>query len=143
MSVTKEKAAQVLQHQDGGEEMNSRQGVDILDLDFMANCSGGQAPLVWNILPCGAENAVRLQALADCLNTTPRTVRALVHAERAAGYPIISSTAFPGFFKPTNREEVARFCASMRSRAARTGEVAAALEKTLQEIEGQYALGAE
>lgn len=96
----------------------------------------GQAP-IWSRLSTGAENAIRLEVLAEILGTTPRDVRKLVHRERAAGYPIISSTSFPGFFKPACREDVDRFARSMKSRASETYKVAAAAQRFLDELCGQ------
>lgn len=99
----------------------------------------GQAP-IWSLLNTGAANALSRSYLAGRLGISERDIRRLVHQERAAGFPICSGTDAPGYFRPVCREDVARFCRSMWHRAAQTREVADALQRTLDEIDGQSRL---
>lgn len=137
MNFDSKKAAPDGRNIQDGERENALPGSKISPI-FNSITPGvsGQAP-IWSMLNVGAANALSRSYLAVQLGTSERVIRRLVHRERAAGFPICSNTDAPGYFRPACREDVARFCRSMWHRAAQTREVADALQRTLDEIDGQ------
>jgi len=96
--------------------------------------------LIWDMLSAGADRAISKAVLADMLGTDERTIRAKVHAERAAGYPIISSVDHAGYYRPAVRADLERFAHSMRHRAAETYIIAEAARAALDAYDGQARL---
>lgn len=83
---------------------------------------------VSDLLLTGADNAQTAADLCALLCTDKRSFMFMVADERKNGEPILSDT-HAGYFLPSSDDEVRRFSASMRHRAAEIIEAAEAVER--------------
>lgn len=125
----KGKAAQVLQHQDG-EEQITLEGFELLHIKFSTDAHRPQA--ISSLLLRGEANAVSLGQLAAMTGLGRRAIRRLIQHERREGACICCDNRSGYFLAETGAERDA--CArSMLSRAREvelTAEAIAAAEVT-------------
>ena len=134
----KENARPLLEQETGQAKSN------ISNSDNTTNCSSGQ--MVFDLLPCGEINAIATKNLVKLVGCkTARDLQNRIAAEREQGYLILSTCRNGGgYFRPTDGEigqqEVARFVATLQSRAANTFRVLKAARRYLSCVEGQMDL---
>lgn len=80
------------------------------------------------LLSCGVENAVKTSDLARMVGLPERVIRRMIHNERLAGAPILSTTS-DGYFLPGNNNEAFRCVRSLRNRGNEILRAADAIEK--------------
>lgn len=104
----------------------------------------GNGQFIYDVLPQGEANAIASAVLADMIGV--KTVRELQHrvaAEREQGALILSAST-GGYFKPASgeqgQEEIARFVATLRSRAINTFKALKTARAALSKAEGQLTL---
>lgn len=122
-----EKAAPVLEHQDGQMETGPvSQTAPHLHHHDTTSPPPGQR--VSDFLAPGQQNAVPLRYLKDLLHLDGRKVRLMIRAERLAGMPILADNR-TGYYLPGNDLERAWCVRSMRRRAAEIVKAADAIER--------------
>lgn len=90
--------------------------------------------MVFELLSTGAENARTAKELCQA---DWRIVSKAVERERREGKPICASSSsdFPGYYKPANREELTRYIDRLHKRAGEIYKTRRALQKVLEGIE--------
>lgn len=96
--------------------------------------------MVYELLSTGAENARTAKELCCQLGIDEkdwRTVSKAVERERREGKPICASSSsdYPGYYKPANREELTRYIDRLYKRAGEIFKTRRALLKILDEME--------
>jgi len=96
--------------------------------------------MVYELLYEGAENARTAKELCCQLGIDEkdwRIVSKAVERERREGKPICASSSsdFPGYYKPANREELERYINRLHRRAGEIFKTRRALQKALEEME--------
>ncbi len=90
--------------------------------------------MIFEILAEGAENARTGKEICKLLGITARDLTAAIERERRQGQPICANTGSnPGYFLAANRDEMQRYCNSLRHRA---GEIYKTRKACIQTIEG-------
>lgn len=91
-------------------------------------------------LPFGKENAISSEELAS-MHRLPSTRRlqAEIAKERKKG-AIILSTSTGGYYKPSDRQEVQEFVATLEKRAKNTLAVLKSAKRYLKQCEGQMSI---
>lgn len=88
---------------------------------------------VSDVLFTGAENAITARQLREILNCSQEDLRYAIAKERRQGSPICSSTnKTHGYFLAANKDEMKRYCQSLRHRA---GEIFATRAACLKMID--------
>lgn len=110
--------------------------------DNTTNCSSGQT--VFDLLPCGENNAVSSKELAKMVGATSvRELQSMIASERDSGSLILSSCK-GGYFRPQDgaagQAEISRFIGTLRSRALNTLAAIRAARKALEGVAGQFTL---
>lgn len=123
----KEKAAPVLQHQDGDGQQAVLLGFELSKADFITGGERKQATIA-GLLMSGAANAISLSQLARITGMDTRTVRLLIRRDRAAGFPICVDNAH-GYYLPSTEEEKSACVRSMRHRAQEVQRTAEFIER--------------
>lgn len=100
--------------------------------------------LIYDLLPQGEENAVASKTLANMIGVkTVRELQHMVAAERENGALILSAST-GGYFLPSpgekGQEEIARFVATLRSRAVNTFRALKTANAALSKATGQITL---
>lgn len=91
--------------------------------------------MVHEVLTEGAENARTGKYLCSLLDLSPRELTKIIEQERRAGRPICSSTGSnPGYYLAASKEEMARFCDSLRHRAGEIHKTRRACIKTMAQL---------
>lgn len=124
----KEKAVQVLQHQDGSGDQIALEGFSISD-PHNSTIHGLTQGISAYLLP-GEANAVPLSLLAQWTGLDRRLIRRRIQAERQAG-ACICVNCKDGYYLAETEAERARCVASMRQRAAEVYKTAAAIERAV------------
>ena len=122
-----EKAAQVLQHPDGGGQI-ALEGFEVPRTDYTTSLQRPQ--LISSLLLRGSANAVPLQHLQALTGLDERTVRRMIQAERRSG-EAISADNRTGYYLAATLEERESCARSMLARAdevRRTAQAIAAAE---------------
>lgn len=127
MRNEKQNAAPVLQHQDGSGEQIALQGFELPD-SKSTTVKPEEQGLISSLLPCGANQAVSLQRLAELTGLSMREVRRAIQRERLRGAPICSNN-LTGYYLAADDSERAAFCQSMRHRARQILKAAQAVER--------------
>ena len=126
----KEKAASVLQHQDGGEQTRLDGFDELPENHFITRQGTGQAISIASLLLRGSANAVPLQHLQVLTGLDGRTIRRKIWKERQAGACVCEDNRRGYFLAETVAERDC--CArSMEHRAAeiyRTAQAIASAE---------------
>lgn len=123
----KEKAAQVLQHPDGGGQQTVLPGFELSESDFTMQAEKNQAAIA-GLLLTGAENAITLTQLSRISWRDARTVRLLIQRDRAAGFPVCVDNVH-GYYLPATEEEKSACVRSMRHRAREVQRTADNIER--------------
>ena len=92
--------------------------------------------MIYEQLYIGERNARSAKELAEILGIDRRGISALVERERRGGKPICATcdSKTPGYYIPATREEMERFCRSLRHRAGEIFKTRAALLKMLDSL---------
>ena len=91
--------------------------------------------MIHEYLSIGQENARTGRELCDLLRITPRDLTAAIERERRAGQPICASTGSPaGYFLAANRQEMERYCCSLRRRAGEIHKTRRACLRSLETL---------
>lgn len=125
MSATK-KAAQVLQHQDGGEQTRLDGFDELPENHFITGQDRGQAISIASLLLRGSANAVPLQHLRAVTGLDERTIRRMIHRERLEGACVCEDNR-RGYFLAETLAERDRCARSMLHRAAEIYRTALAI----------------
>lgn len=90
---------------------------------------------ILDVLCKGEENAITAKEIAKLFNCETRAVTQEIHRLRKSGEVILSSNngMHNGFFLPSGRDEVERFCRSMHSRMKNIKIATLSAEKYLSE----------
>lgn len=124
--MRKEKAAQVLQHPDGGEQTRL-DGFDELPVnDSITAFLPAQGSIAF-LLPRGRAGALTTRELARITGRQPREITRAICFERRAGAPILSDPA-AGFWLASDADELRRCAATLHRRAGQIHQTACALE---------------
>lgn len=129
MSATK-KAAQVLQHQDGGEQTRLDGFDELPENHFITRQDTGQAISIASLLLRGSANAVPLQHLRAVTGLDGRAIRRMIQAERRSGAAICADNR-TGYYlaaTPEERESCARSMLARADEVRRTAQAIAAAE---------------
>lgn len=121
-----QKAARVLQHQDGSGDQIALEGFSISDLHNSTIHDLTQGISAY-LLP-GEANALTLEVLETLTGLDRRMIRRRIQLERQAGACICVNNR-DGYFLAENEAERARCVASMRRRAAEVYRTADAIER--------------
>lgn len=124
-----EKAAPVLEHQDGQVETGPvSQTAPHLHQQFTTAPPQGQAVKIADFLSPGQQNAVPLRYLKDLLHLDGQTLRLMIRQERLSGVPILEgSRAYGGYYLPNSPDERDLCVKRLRHRAAQIVKVADAI----------------
>ena len=126
----KEKAVQVLQHPDGGEQTRL-DGFDELPVnDSITAFSPAQGSIAF-LLPRGRAGALTTRDLARITGRQPREITRAICFERRAGAPILSDPA-AGFWLAGDAKEARACAAALHRRAAQIHKTARALERCVK-----------
>ena len=126
----KEKAVQVLQHPDGGEQTRL-DGFDELPVnDFITAFAPAQGSIAF-LLPRGRAGAITTRELTKITGQPPREITKRVCFERRAGAPILSDPG-AGFWLAEDADEQKRCTAALHRRAVEIHRTARALEKIVK-----------
>ena len=128
MSRTK-KAAQVLQHPDGGEQTRLDGFDELPDFESITRLCEAQG-VITPLLLHGEANAIPLGALETLTGLDRRMIRRRIQLERQAG-ACICVNCKDGYYLAETEAERARCVASMRQRAAEVYKTAAAIERAV------------
>lgn len=71
---------------------------------------------ILDFIPLGQENSIPMKILAERLNISARTVRALVQREREGGAPICSDYLNGGYYVPATGSEARAYYRTQRAR---------------------------
>ena len=83
----------------------------------------------------GAENAITGKIICKNLGISQRDLTAAVEQERRQGKPICASTGKPpGYFLAATKEEMQRYCRSLKHRAQEINKTMRACSKTMEEL---------
>ena len=123
----KEKAARVLQHSDGGEQVRLDGFDELPTLDFTTVFTPAQGSLA-ALLPHDREAALTTRQLARITGQAPREITRRICAERRAGAPILSDPG-AGFWLAADAAELARCARALHKRAGEIHRTARALEE--------------
>ncbi len=126
----KEKAAQVLQHQDGGEQTRLDGFDELPDTDYIRGFEPAQGSIAF-LLPRGRARAITTRELAKITGQPPREITKRVCFERRAGAPILSDPG-AGFWLAADADELRRCTFALHRRAAEIHRTARALESILK-----------
>jgi hypothetical protein len=125
---TKEKAARVLQHQDGSGQQIALEGFDELTtLDFSTIFTPAQGTIA-ALLPRDRAAALTTRELCNLTGQRPRDITRRICAERRNGAPILSDPA-AGFWLAADAAELARCARALHKRAGEIHRTARALER--------------
>ena len=126
----KEKAAQVLQHPDGGEQTRL-DGFDELPEDNFITAFSPLQGSIAAILSRGRAGALTTRELARITGRQPREITRAICFERRNGTPILSDTA-AGFWIAEDAAELKRCTKALHRRAGEIHATARALESILK-----------
>lgn len=129
----KEKAASVLQHQDGGEQTRLDGFDELLEKHFSTAFEAEQGSIA-ALLPHSRETALTSRELARITDQAPREITRRICAERRGGAPILSDPG-AGFWLAADAEELRRCTAQLHRRAGQIHKTARALEKCAERLE--------
>ena len=89
--------------------------------------------MIYELLSLGRENARTASDLATMTGLDRRAVSLIIERERRAGRPICATTdsTTPGYFIAADRDEMARYIASLQHREREIAKTRRACEKTL------------
>jgi hypothetical protein len=92
--------------------------------------------MVNEILLTGAENAQSSKEICGLLHIHKRELGLAVERERRQGYPICASTdnTNPGYFLAANKDEMQRFCDSLKHRAGEIHKTRRACIKSMENL---------
>ena len=92
--------------------------------------------MISDILNKGAENAITGSMICDMLNISARDLTQAITEERRAGKPICASTdsSKPGYYLAANKEEMQRYCDSLRHRAREIHKTRRACLKSMEKL---------
>lgn len=92
--------------------------------------------MIFELLSTGAENARSAQDLAAEAGITRRRISLLVATERRAGIPICatSDSLNPGYFIAASRQEMERYCSSLRHREREIAKTRRACMRTIVKL---------
>lgn len=91
-------------------------------------------------LPEGKENAISSESLTEMMKfRSDRELRMQIAKERNAGAIILSTTA-GGYYRSTDREEIAEFIRTLEKRAKSTMKVLKSAKRYLKNVEGQMSI---
>lgn len=91
--------------------------------------------MIFEILSEGAGNALTGKEICGLLNITARELTAKIEQERRQGKPICASTGSrPGYYLAATREEMQRYCNSLRHRAGEIHKTRRACIKTIDTL---------
>ena len=121
------KAAQVLEHQDGGEQTRLDGFDELPEIDFITSFSPMQGTIA-ALLPRSRGGALTTAQLCRITGLKPRAITLRICAERRAGAPILSDPG-AGFWLAADAEELRRCTAQLHRRAGQIHKTARALEK--------------
>ena len=124
--MRKEKAAQVLQHQDGGEQTRLDSIDELPANDFITAFSLAQGTIA-AILLRGRAGALTTCKIAEIVGQDPRDVTKRINRERHEGSPILSDTC--GFWLASDSDELRQCAAGLHRRAGEIRQTARALER--------------
>ena len=128
--MRKEKAAQVLQHQDGGEQTRLDGFDGLPDTDYIKAFAPMQGTIA-ALLPRGRAGAITTRELAKITGQPPREITKRVCFERRAGVPILSDPG-AGFWLAEDADELRRCTAALHRRAGEIHRTARALERIVK-----------
>lgn len=95
---------------------------------------------IMELLPEGKENAISSEDLVEKINLkNSRELRLQIAKERNAGAIILSTTA-GGYYRSTDREEIAEFIRTLEKRAKSTMKVLKSAKRYLKNVEGQMSM---
>ena len=123
----KKKAAQVLQHQDGGEQIKLAGFEELPTDNFITDFCPAQGTVA-AILSHGRANALTTAELARITGRKPREITRAIFTERRAGAPILSDPG-AGFWLAEDAAELRRCSVALHRRAGQIHATARALEK--------------
>ena len=130
MSKTKNKAVEVLQHQDGGGQQIVLPGFELSKNDSIMNFSPAQGSIA-AMLPRSRENALTTAQLCRITGKKAREITKAICTERRAGAPILSDPAV-GFWLAGDAKEARACAAALHRRAAQIHKTARALERCVK-----------
>lgn len=101
--------------------------------------------MVTDVLGKGAGNAQTGRDICLIMNVSKRELTKAIERERRAGAPICANTSgpCPGYFLAGTREELARYCDSLKRRAAEIEETRAACMESIANIPESEILNAD
>ncbi len=123
------KAAQVLQHPDGGEQTRLDGFNELPDFESITRLCEAQG-VITPLLLHGEANAIPLGSLETLTGLDRRLIRRRIQIERQAGACICVNNR-DGYFLAETEAERARCVASMRRRAAEVYRTADAIERAV------------
>ena len=90
--------------------------------------------MIYELLMTGEPTTAR--ELAKLTGIDRRKVSIMIERERRAGRPICAScdSKNPGYYIPENREEMARYCASLKHREREIARTRAACARTIADL---------
>lgn len=93
---------------------------------------------LFELIPCGAENAILQADLCRLLNLSPAAVKGHITALRRSGCYICSGQN--GYYRPSNREELLRYVKTMQRQAISRLVTIKPDRRALREMQGQRSL---
>ena len=123
----KEKAAQVLQHPDGGEQTRLDGFDELPTVDCITMFSPAQGSIA-AMLPRSRGSALTTAQLCRITGRKPREITRAICFERRAGAPILSDPA-AGFWLAADADEVKRCASALHRRAGQIHKTARSLER--------------
>lgn len=89
--------------------------------------------MIYERLRRGAENATTARELAALIGTDRRAISLLVERERREGKPICATcdSKAPGYYIAADREDMARYCDSLRHREKEIAKTRRACSRTI------------
>ena len=95
---------------------------------------------IMELLPEGKENAISSEELVGIIKLkSSRELRLKIAKERNAGAIILSTTS-GGYYRSTDREEIAEFIRTLEKRAKSTMKVLKSAKRYLKNVEGQMSM---
>ncbi len=131
--TAKRKAAQVLQHQDGGEQTRLDGFDELPNTDYIRGFEPAQGSIAF-LLPRGRVGALTTRDLSQITGKQPREITRAICAERRAGAPILSDPG-AGFWLAETGDELRKCSAALHRRAGQIHKTARALEKIVRGLQ--------
>lgn len=83
----------------------------------------------------GKPNAITCSHLCSLLGMDPREVSKAIETERRHGAPICASSGTnPGYYLAANKDEMQRYCSSLRRRSREIDKTRRACEATIEKL---------